>query len=50
MVLPEAIATAVAVRTYGDTVPNLDELSEVTARINNLGRGWKPPRARGGAS
>lgn len=36
MVLMEAIATAISVNKYGESVPELGELGEAQARINNL--------------
>ena len=47
MVLLEAIATAVAVKRYGQQGPDLHELSEMLSRINDIGRGWKPARLGG---
>ncbi len=42
MVLLEALATAVAVKQHGTAVPGLAEIGEVQARINNVGRSWRP--------
>ncbi|MCC6179655.1 MAG: MurR/RpiR family transcriptional regulator [Chloroflexi bacterium] len=47
MVLLEALATAVAVKKHGTSVPGLSELGEVQARINNVGRSWRPAFAGG---
>jgi DNA-binding MurR/RpiR family transcriptional regulator len=46
MALLDAIATAVAVKMHGATVPTLQGFLDAQARINNVGPGWKPGRSR----
>lgn len=45
MVLMEAIATAISVKKYGESVPELGELGDAQARINNLSE--QPQREHG---